>query len=60
MHCAGCESTVQFTLSRLPGVENVKADHQDQRISLVLTSPETDFEKIKADLEWIGYRVEEL
>lgn len=58
MHCAGCESTVRFTLSHLPGVRGVKADHKAQTIEVDLVSDETDLEKVKAQLDWIGYQVE--
>ncbi len=58
MHCSGCERTVQFTLSRLPGVRQVRADHKTQRIELLLESEGTDLEKLKAELDWIGYQVE--
>jgi copper chaperone CopZ len=58
IHCAGCERTVEFTLSHMAGVEEVKADHKTQDIEFVLTSGETDLEKVRASLEWIGYEVE--
>ena len=58
MHCSGCERTVEFTISHMPGVEKVKADHKTQAIEFVLTSGETDLEKVKDSLEWIGYQVE--
>jgi copper chaperone CopZ len=55
IHCNGCERNVEFTLSHLPGVRVVKADHNTQEIEIALTGEETDLEKIKAELEWIGY-----
>lgn len=58
MRCAGCERTVKFTLSHLPGVRAVKADHKAQTIEFDLVSDETDLEKVKAQLDWIGYQVE--
>ena len=58
IHCSGCERTVEFTISHMPGVEKVKADHKTQDIEFVLTSGETDLEKVKDSLEWIGYQVE--
>jgi copper chaperone CopZ len=58
IHCSGCERTVEFTISHMPGVEKVKADHKTQAIEFVLTSGETDLEKFKGSLEWIGYQVE--
>jgi copper chaperone CopZ len=59
LHCDGCERTVEFALSRMPGVERVKADQRVQEIAFVLTSGETDLEKVIANLRWIGYQVEE-
>jgi copper chaperone CopZ len=58
MHCAGCERSVTFVLSQLPGVEEVKADWKDQDIQVDLSSDEIDLEKIKDELDWIGYEVE--
>jgi copper chaperone CopZ len=58
MHCGGCERTVTFTLSQLSGVTVVKADHNTQLIEIVLTNDETDLDKVKAELDWIGYEVE--
>lgn len=58
MHCAGCERTVKFTLSHLPGVREVKADRKAQTIEVDLVSAETNLEKVKAQLDWIGYQVE--
>ena len=58
MHCAGCERSVTFTLSRLPGVEEVKADWKNQDIQVNLSADEVDLEKIKSELDWIGYEVE--
>ncbi|MCH7662823.1 MAG: heavy-metal-associated domain-containing protein [Chloroflexi bacterium] len=58
MHCAGCERSITFTLSQLPGVEEVRADWKNQDIWVDLSSDEVDLEKIKAELDWIGYEVE--
>ncbi|MCH7662550.1 MAG: heavy-metal-associated domain-containing protein [Chloroflexi bacterium] len=58
MHCAGCERTVSFTLSQIPGVEEVKADWKNQDIQVNLSADEVDLEKIKSELDWIGYEVE--
>ncbi len=58
MHCKGCESTVQYTLSQLSGVKTVGADHQAQTILIELDGDEIDQEKIRSELEWIGYKVE--
>ena len=58
IHCSGCESTVKFTLSRIPGLEEIEADHQTQRIQFEIDPEVADLETVKAELEWIGYEVE--
>ena len=58
MHCAGCERSITFSLSQLPGVEHVKADWKTQDIQIDLSPDKVDLEKIKAELDWIGYQVE--
>ena len=58
IHCAGCERTVEFTLSHMPDVERIEADQETQEIEFELTPGETELEKVKDGLEWIGYQVE--
>jgi len=58
IHCSGCESTVKFTLSRIPGLEQIEADHQTQLIQFEFNPGVADLEKVKAELQWIGYEVE--
>ena len=35
MHCAGCERSITFSLSQLPGVEEVKADWKTRLFKLI-------------------------
>ena len=30
IHCAGCEARIQSVLIKMPGVQDVKADHKTQ------------------------------
>ena len=60
MHCKGCESTVQYTLSQLSGVKTIRADHQAQTILIEVDGADIDREKIESELEWIGYNVEQI
>lgn len=55
MHCAGCERSITFALSQLPGVEKVEADCKTQTIQIDLSSDDVNLEKIKSELDWIGY-----
>ena len=59
MHCAGCERSVTYAISQLPGVDEVRADWKTQTIQINLSlDGELDLEKIKAELDWVGYEVE--
>ncbi len=57
IHCGGCESSVQFTLSQLPGVRDVKADRHTQRIELTLVGEQTSLQDVQAELDMLGYQV---
>ena len=58
MNCGGCERAVKATLSDLPGIRSVKADHNTQGIELALAAGGADVQAIKAELSDIGYEVE--
>ncbi|KAA3644015.1 MAG: heavy-metal-associated domain-containing protein [Chloroflexi bacterium] len=58
MHCAGCERSINFTLSMLPNVHNVSSDWNTQAIEVELVDDDFDIDKIKAELDLIGYEVE--
>lgn len=60
MHCEGCENVVQRSLTRLPGVARVQADHQTQRVVVQLDAAQTDAEAIKARLAASGYQAHQL
>lgn len=60
MHCNGCEQTVKFTLKQLPGVQEVGASHKSQHIDLTFDPQVVDMERVRQELEWIGYQVDEI
>jgi copper chaperone CopZ len=57
MTCGGCENAVKRAVGRLPGVAEVTASHQQQRVTVAYdaaqVTPGTIAEKITA----LGYRV---
>lgn len=57
MHCGGCERTVKFALKQLPGVRQVEASHKTQLINLTFDSEALDLERVRQELDWIGYQV---
>ena len=54
IHCAGCENTIKFSLSRLPGVRTVDADRKTQLIEIDLDLDQTNKAEIFAALADIG------
>lgn len=60
MHCGGCENTVKFTLNQLPGIQRVEASRQTQLIRLTYDSQTLDLERVRQELDWIGYQVAEV
>lgn len=61
MHCGGCEGSVNFVLSVLPGVREVRASHKTQRIDVAYDETQPlDPAQVQAELDNLGYRVEEL
>jgi len=60
MNCEGCENAIQRSLTRLPGVRQVQADHHTQRVVVQLDSAQTDAEAIKARLALSGYQATQL
>ena len=59
MHCGGCSQSVEFALSRLPEVHQVKADFRTQRIE-VETSDQADLQPIVNQLRELDYTVKEI
>ena len=59
MHCGGCAQTINFTLSQIPGVQRVKADHQSQQVEVETNDPEAA-DRIVAELNNLGYEVQEV
>ncbi len=58
IHCAGCEARIQSVLVRMPGVQDVKADHKTQKVSLTLDSASVSIHELKEKLEDLGYSTE--
>ncbi len=55
MNCEGCENAIQRSLTRLPGIRQVQADHHTQHVVVQLDPAQIDAEAIKAGLAASGY-----
>lgn len=60
MNCEGCENAVQRSLTRLPGVRQVQADHHTQRVVVQLDPTQTEASAVKAKLARAGYQANQL
>lgn len=58
MHCGGCESRIQNSISEIDGVENVVANHNDGNVKVILNK-DIDKKVIAEAIEDIGFEVKE-
>ncbi len=56
MMCEGCENRVKNAIKNIEGVENVTADHNTGKVT-VISNNQVSKEIIKETLEDIGYEV---
>ena len=58
MTCGGCENAVKRAVGSLPGVAQVTASHQAQRVDVTYDEDQVGIEAIRQKIEKLGYRVE--
>lgn len=58
MHCTGCEETIEAEIKKLDGIESVKADHVNNRVTVKYNNTKTNLAGIKAAIKTAGYRLE--
>jgi len=59
MSCTACAQSVESMLSAQPGVEHVALNYAMNTVSVVYNDRKTDFPKLKASLQAIGYDLAE-
>ncbi|MGQ0549642.1 MAG: heavy-metal-associated domain-containing protein [Armatimonadota bacterium] len=57
IHCAGCEQRIAHALRRLPGIQDVQASAQSQRVVVKLDAAQISLERVRAKLKELGYHV---
>ena len=57
MTCGGCENAVKRAVAKLPGVAEVSASHQEQRVTVTYDAAQVTPEAIAAKINGLGYRV---
>lgn len=58
IHCAGCETRIASALRRLPGVEEVRASAETQRVNVTIDPARTSEDEVRARLAQLGYQVD--
>ena len=58
IHCEGCEATIERFLSRVPGVQAVKASEGSQVVQVTWDPDAIDADRVRAELDGLGYPVE--
>ena len=58
MTCGGCENAVKRAVGKLPGVAEVSASHEQQRVTVAYDAAQVTPEAIAAKINALGYRVE--
>ncbi len=57
IHCVGCEQRIGNALQRLPGILDVQASAETQRVLATIDSARIGPEQVQAKLERLGYKV---
>ena len=60
MHCGGCETSVEFAVKQIPGLQQVKANYKTQEINLTFDPQALNLERVRQELDGIGYQVAEV
>jgi Cu+-exporting ATPase len=57
MHCAGCVSSIQKSVSEVPGVNKVEVNLATEKATLEFDQTKVKFDSIEKAIEEIGYKV---
>ena len=55
IHCVGCEARIQNVLSKLPGIQEVKANYKTQNVLLKLDPQKLTVQTVQEKLDELGY-----
>lgn len=57
LHCQSCEQRVDRVLRRIPGVQDVQASAETQRIRVTVDPARPSPERVRDELRQVGYEV---
>lgn len=57
INCVGCEQRIGNALRRLPGIRDVQATAQTQKVVVTIDPTQIGQDQVRAKLEQIGYQV---
>ncbi len=58
IHCESCERRIEKAVSQMDGVRQVKADHRNGEVRVVLEGTRTSEEAIRTAIERSGFEVQ--
>lgn len=58
IHCEGCEQRIGNALRRLPGVDDVEASAESQRVVATIDTERVGADEVRDRLKLLGYEVE--
>ena len=56
IHCAGCEARIESVLSRIAGIQQVKASQKTQVVTLSLDTDQVTMADVRHKLDELGYQ----
>jgi copper chaperone CopZ len=60
IHCVSCETMINFSLKRVPGIEQVTPDAKTQRVAVNFDRARISTEQVQDKLKEIGFDVEKI
>jgi copper chaperone CopZ len=57
IHCAGCEERIGSAVRRLPGIQDVQASAETQKVVVTFDPDKVSADHVRAKLEQLGYHV---
>ncbi len=58
IHCENCERRIEKVVSQIDGVRQVKADHRNDEVGVVLEATRTSEEAVRTAIQRAGFEIE--
>lgn len=55
MHCEGCNQSIQKSLSKINGIQNIQADFSNGEVRIEFDESKANLEKIRGIIRKVGF-----